>query len=75
MNTLPPNDAAALRESIASGGCDVSAFLERTHSLRHAKRRADTLARAASRELECLPESECRRILEAIPDWCVRREK
>ena len=28
-----------------------------------------------SRELECLPRSECRAILESLGDWAIRREK
>lgn len=73
LETLPPNDAAAFREAIEAGG-EVNAFLDRTHSLKYAQRRADALARAAIRELEVLPESGCREILKSIPAWCVRRE-
>ena len=72
LEMLPPNDAAALREAIETGG-EVNAFVGRTHSVRYAKRRADALARAAIRELERLPPSESRTILEAIPEWCVNR--
>jgi octaprenyl-diphosphate synthase len=73
LNSLPPDDAARLCESITTGGGGVNASLDRTHSVNYAKRRAEALAHAAIRELECLPRSECRKILEAIPEWCVNR--
>ena len=49
--------------------------LEQTQSLAYARRRAEEFARAARQELECLPRSECRSILESLGDWSVRREK
>ena len=79
LTRLPRAEAEELRALIRAGGPDVGprvhAALDRTHSLAHARRRADELARAAREELACLPRSECRGILEAMTDWAVRREK
>jgi len=79
LNSLPPNEATRLRELIETGGAEVGhhvlTAMERTHSLDYAKLRADEFARNAREQLQCLPESECRTILEGMTDWCVRREK
>lgn len=79
LNRLPTAEAERLREVIRTGGESagprVLAALERTESVAYARRRADDLSRAARAELECLPRSECRAILEVLTDWSVRREK
>jgi octaprenyl-diphosphate synthase len=79
LHRLPAADGAKLRDAIRAGGDGlgprVLGWLEKTQSVAHAKRRAEELARAARQELECLPRSECRTILEAVADWSVRREK
>jgi octaprenyl-diphosphate synthase len=79
LHRLAPAEATKLRELIRAGGdglgLRVLTALEKTQSVAHAKRRADDFARAARQELECLPRSECRTILEAVADWSVRREK
>ena len=79
LGRLPAAEADRLREVIRTGGESagprVLAALERTESVAYARRRADELARAAREELECLPRSECRAILEVLTDWSVRREK
>jgi octaprenyl-diphosphate synthase len=76
---LPACEADRLREAIRKGrdgtGARVLAALGRTESLANARRKAEELARAARAELECLPRSECRSILEAMTEWAVRREK
>ena len=79
LHRLPAAEAPKLRELIRAGGADVGPrvlhALEKTQSVVYAKRRAEELARAAKQDLECLPRSECRTILEAVADWSVRREK
>ncbi len=79
LHRLAPAEAAKLRDAIRAGGdglgLRVLAALEKTQSIAYAKRRAEELARAARQELECLPRSECRTILEAVAEWSVRREK
>jgi octaprenyl-diphosphate synthase len=79
LHRLPGGEGAKLRDAIRAGGEGLSArvlgALERTQSVAHAKRRAEEFARTARQELECLPRSECRTILEAVADWSVRREK
>ena len=75
----PPTEAAKLRDSIRAGGeglgLRVLHALEKTQSVAYAKRRAEEFARLAKQELECLPRSECRTILETVAEWSVRREK
>lgn len=79
LNRLPSADAEFLRAMIRSDtdklGKRVLGSLEKTQSLAYARRRAEEYSRLARQELECLPRSECRSILESICDWCVRREK
>jgi len=78
LNALPPGEAASLRRAIEAGEPDVGftvlAALERTKSVAHARKRADEFARAARKQLEPLPRTECRSILESMTEWCVRRE-
>jgi octaprenyl-diphosphate synthase len=79
LNRLPAADADRLRDAIRAGGPDVGAVvlaaLEKTQSVAYARRRAEELARSARHELECLPRSECRTVLELLTEWAVRREK
>ena len=79
LHRLPAGEAAKLRDAIRTGadglGLRVLHALEKTQSLAYAKRKAEEFARAAKAELECLPRSECRTILEAVAEWSVRREK
>ncbi|HEY3789929.1 MAG TPA: polyprenyl synthetase family protein [Urbifossiella sp.] len=79
LNHLPAREASDLRDSIREGDENLSdrirAALERTQSVAYSRRRAEEFARSARLELECLPRSECRSILETIADWSVRREK
>jgi len=76
LRTLPASEAHKLRDALTKGNARyLLDSLQRTHSIAYARRRAEDLARAARRQLECLPQSECRAILEAITEWCIRREK
>ena len=79
LHWLPAAEAAKLRDAIKTGseglGLRVLRALEKTQSLAYAKRKAEEFARAARQELECVPRSECRTILEAMTEWSVRREK
>ena len=79
LHRLPALEAESLRSAISAGdsgvGQRVLVALEKTHSLTHARRKAEEFSRAARQELECLPRSECRAILEAMTDWSIRREK
>lgn len=79
LNRLPPNEARQLRDAIHAGeanlGEQVLSAMEKTQSIGYARRRAEEFARSARRDLECLPRSECRTILETIAEWCVKREK
>src|SRR5262245_12363979 len=79
LHRLPPAEAESLRTAIRAGddglGRRVLVALERTQSIAYARRKAEESARAARQELECLPRSDCRAILEALTDWSVKREK
>jgi octaprenyl-diphosphate synthase len=79
LHRLPAADGAKVRDAIRGGGdglgARVLAALEKTQSVAYARRRAEEIARTARQELECLPRSECRTILEAVADWSVRRER
>ncbi len=79
LNKLPAIEAESLREAIRAGdeelGRRVLAAMEKTQSLAYARRKAEEFARTARQELECLPRSECRTILESMTDWSIRREK
>jgi octaprenyl-diphosphate synthase len=57
-----PRKPEALRPYLADGG-----------SLRYAGRRAEEFAARAWAELQCLPPSECRHILESLTDRVVHR--
>ncbi len=87
LHRLPVTEATKLRDAIRTGESNderfpthelaprVLAAMEKTQSVAYAKRKAEELARAAKSELECLPRTECRTVLESVADWSVRREK
>lgn len=79
VNSLPRTEAEKLRGAIRDGDTDlgdrVLMAMEKTQSVGYARRRAEEFARSARQELEGLPRSKCRTILEAITEWCIRREK
>jgi octaprenyl-diphosphate synthase len=53
----------------------IAAALETTRAISYARKKADEFATAARDELECLPPSDFRAILETLTHWSVRREK
>jgi octaprenyl-diphosphate synthase len=79
LNRLPVAEGEGLRSAIRTGeaglGRRVLLALEKTQSLAYARCKAEEFARIARQEMECLPRSECRGILEAMTEWSVRREK
>ena len=68
-------DDRFLRMPVGDELIALSGALEKVQSVAYARRRAEELARSARQELECLPRSECRSILELLTEWAVRREK
>ena len=72
------NQAARLRKLLAeptpAAREAIAAALKATNAVAYARHRADELAAEAADELECLPESECRGILESLTKWTTRRE-
>ncbi len=76
LSELPETDAEELRTAIRAGDrLTTAAMVERTNSLEYAKRTADDYSARARQELECLPPSECRAILQKLTEWATRREK
>jgi octaprenyl-diphosphate synthase len=79
LHKLPAAEAGSLRAAIRDGGDGltrrVMGALQHTQSIAYSRRRAEDFSRAARRELECLPRSECRAILEALGEWSIRREQ
>lgn len=53
----------------------IAAALEATQAIAYAGQKADEFATTARDELECLPPSDFRAILETLTHWSVRREK
>jgi octaprenyl-diphosphate synthase len=79
LHKLPATEGESLRAAICAGGDGlgrrVLAAMEKTQSLTYARRKADEYARAARVELESLPRTDSRTILESLCDWSTRREK
>ena len=79
INELPPPGAERFRDLLRSDTPDkparVLATLRETGALVYAKQRADDFASAAREALSVLPRTEAKAVLEAMPDWAVRREK
>ncbi len=79
LGKLPASAADDLRTALKVGGPDAGmaalAAMERTGSIAFARRRADEYIRKAKQDLEVLPPSECRSILETIAEWSTRRDK
>jgi octaprenyl-diphosphate synthase len=78
LNRLPSAESEQLRGAILNKtdnlGKRLHSALEKTQSLSYARRRAEEFSRFARQELDCLPRTDCRAILETICEWCVRRE-
>jgi len=79
LHKLPAGEAESLRAAIRVGkeGLPrrVLAALQQTQSVTYSRRRAEEFARVARRELECLPRTDCRAILESLGDWTTRRDQ
>lgn len=79
LHRLPATEAESLRSAIRAGGEGLAErvliALEKTQSLVYARRKAEEFVRSARRDLEVLPRSEFRAILESLGDWAIRREK
>ncbi|OWK36978.1 polyprenyl synthetase family protein [Fimbriiglobus ruber] len=79
LNKLPSAAADALRGTLGSADparrTKVAATLDEVGAVGYARRRAEEFARTAKVALACLPESECRAILEQMTNWAIRREK
>lgn len=79
LSRLPGAETAKLKDAIRANaeglGLRVLHALEKTQSIAYAKRKAEDFARTARAELECLPRTECRAILETVAEWSITREK
>ena len=77
LATLPAHESAGLRKVLSNGQpkrAAVAAGLARTGAVEYARERAQSLAAEAAVELDGLPASECREILQLMTQWAVRRE-
>jgi octaprenyl-diphosphate synthase len=77
LATLPPQDAAALRKVLGNGqpkAAAIAAGMARTGAVDYARERAESLALEATAELESLPPSQCRDLLQSMTYWAVRRD-
>ncbi len=78
LHRVGPDEAARLRklltEPTAANREAIAAALKATNAVAYARHRAEELATEAADELECLPESECRGVLESLTKWATRRE-
>lgn len=79
LDRLPESEAEEMRSAIATGGPAALEFIRnamiRTGAIESARAVAIETANRAKRDLECLPASDCRGILETLADWSTRREK
>jgi len=77
FDRLPAEQATALKRSIEQGrpdGVAICRALRETGSIESAQARAEACAEAARRQLQGLPESPYREMLESIATWAVRRD-
>jgi octaprenyl-diphosphate synthase len=79
LERLPADQAdearAVLREPGPRQRERLAPYLAATGAVSYARRRAEELAARARGELEGLPPSESRAVLEEVTEWTVRREK
>jgi octaprenyl-diphosphate synthase len=79
LQQVPPGSAAPLRQILQSPGNHkrdaLQPYLGESDALLYAQRRAEDFAARARAELECLPPSECRAILELLTDRVVHRDR
>jgi len=77
LNTGPPEQAARIRSLVQSKGPSrrsvLARELEASGAIAYARRRAESFAARAAADLDCLPPSECRSILELLTDRVVNR--
>lgn len=77
LATAPADQAARVRALVQGAGSGRRAALAReletSGTLAYARRRAEAFAATAASDLDCLPPSECRSILEALTERVVNR--
>jgi octaprenyl-diphosphate synthase len=77
LATAPADVAARARAQLQGSGAarrvTLVRELEAAGALAYARRRAEAFAARAAADLDCLPPSECRSILEALPERVVYR--
>src|SRR5207302_417091 len=78
LHESPAERAARVRQILRAPGNHkreaLRPLLLETDALDYARSRAEEFAARARAELECLPPSECRSILEALTERVIRRE-
>jgi octaprenyl-diphosphate synthase len=78
LGNAPPEQAARVRQMLQHGGpmrrTALARELETSGAIAYARRRAETYAARAAADLDCLPPSECRSILEMLTERVVHRD-
>jgi octaprenyl-diphosphate synthase len=79
LEQSPPDSASRLRQILQSPGNHKRSALEpyllASDALGYARRRAEAFSAQARAELDCLPPSECRTILEVLTERVVHRDR
>jgi octaprenyl-diphosphate synthase len=79
LGEVSPEQASRLRQILRTPGNhkreSLQTYFRESDALEYAQRRAEEFAARARAELNCLPPSECRAILEALPDRVVHRNR
>jgi octaprenyl-diphosphate synthase len=79
LDRVPPEQADGVRAILRTPGPrqreQLAPYLAATGAVAYARRRAEDLAGRARGELEGLPPSECRAVLEQVTEWTVRRDQ
>ncbi|HTK75808.1 MAG TPA: polyprenyl synthetase family protein [Gemmataceae bacterium] len=79
LENVRPEEATRLRALLRGRSPQrreaITEAVETTKAVAYARQKADDFAAAARDELECLPPSDFRSILETLTHWSVRREK
>jgi octaprenyl-diphosphate synthase len=79
LDKVRPEESARLRAMLRGQSPQrrdaIAAAMEATGAIDYARRKADEFAATAREELDCLPPSDFRAILQTLTHWSVRRER
>ncbi|MGL4419491.1 MAG: polyprenyl synthetase family protein [Gemmataceae bacterium] len=78
LQQLPNGEAAEFRRALETNALtrsEVLRIVEQAGGILYTRRRADQFLQNAMQQLQSLPESDARRVLEILPEWSLRRSK